>query len=99
MILAKKQKRAESCTQNTARAFIFTPRIPGFVNCRAECRERIDFSSTWFQRKSRMENNQIEKTSTTEAPPFGSWNAWYAVVLLTLTVLIILFYLLTETYK
>ena len=42
-----------------------------------------------------MESKQIE-----EPPPFGkSWNGWYAAVLLTLAILIVLFYIFTKTYQ
>lgn len=42
-----------------------------------------------------METKQIE-----EPPPFGkSWNLWYGAVLVTLTILIVLFYIFTKAYQ
>lgn len=34
-----------------------------------------------------------------EQPPFGSWAHWYLVVLLTLVILIILFYTFTRAFE
>ena len=47
-----------------------------------------------------MNNQKSEKTEKDqEKPPiFSSWNRWYAVVLLNLAVLIILFYLFTKAF-
>ena len=39
-------------------------------------------------------------TSKEESPPFfRSWNVWYALVLLTLATLILLFYLFTVKFQ
>lgn len=48
-----------------------------------------------------MENQQIEKTDKDpEKPPIlSSWNRLYAVVLLNLAFLIILFYLFTKAFQ
>jgi len=48
-----------------------------------------------------MKNRNSEKPDNgREKPPiFSSWNRWYAVVLLNLAVLILLFFLFTKAFE
>jgi hypothetical protein len=48
-----------------------------------------------------MKNQNSEKAEKDqEKPPvFSSWSRWYAVVLLNLAVLIVLFYLFTKAFE
>jgi len=40
-----------------------------------------------------------EGAARNEQPPFGTWVHWYLVVLLTLVVLIVLFYTFTRAFE
>ncbi len=43
--------------------------------------------------------HETGSTAREEQPPFGSWIHWYVAVLLTLVVLIILFYTFTRAFR
>lgn len=43
--------------------------------------------------------NEPEPVASDEEPPFGSWVHWYLAVLLTLVVLIIVFYTFTRAFQ
>ncbi len=43
--------------------------------------------------------HETESAASDEQPPFGSWIHWYLAVLLTLVVLIILFYTFTRAFQ
>lgn len=43
--------------------------------------------------------HKTDPTAAEEQPPFGSWTHWYLAVLLTLVVLIILFYTFTRAFE
>jgi hypothetical protein len=45
-----------------------------------------------------MSQRQVEKPE--ETPPlFGTWPRWYAIVLIELAVIIVIAYVLTESYR
>jgi len=44
-------------------------------------------------------DHEAETVARDEEPPFGSWTHWYLAVLLTLVVLIILFYTFTRAFE
>jgi len=47
----------------------------------------------------KIQNSEQTEKDQEKPPVFRSWNRWYAVVLLNLAVLIILFYLLTKAFE
>ncbi len=47
----------------------------------------------------KIQNSEQTEKDQEKPPIFSSWNRWYAIVLLNLVVLIVLFYLFTKTFE
>ena len=43
--------------------------------------------------------HELKSTDVDERPPFGTWAHWYLAVLLTLAVLVVVFYLFTRAFR